>query len=539
MKFTELNLDSKLQSAITNMGYADCTDIQNQAIPPIMEGKDVAGLSQTGTGKTAAFLIPLIERIMRSQASSEGASDQEKEIIQKRAFKDWLKLNFILVLVPTRELAEQVNENLNKLNPETGLRSVVLYGGTGYDKQIEQLKNGYEFLVATPGRLMDLYKENQLDFKQVRAVVFDEADRMFDMGFKDDMRFILQRVPRERQFLVFSATLNFDVLNTAYQYGAEPFEINISRDQTRAENVKDSIYHVGQEEKPQHLLSLLKKTNPKQAIIFTNFKHSVEPIAKFLNNNGIPAMAISSLFTQAQRNKVLEKFKAAQDVTILVATDVAARGLDVKGVDLVINFELPSDSETYVHRIGRTGRAGSEGTAYSLVSDKDVDSLMRIEEYLKHKLETQYIEDVDLVKDFKPYEYEARKQSYMGGRQGFNPKDSKRKVIDRKDFKKPSGGKGPRRHDERRTGEEKRFSGEQPNHRQDTRRGNSEKRFEKRSDQHGDRKFQVRSSGSNQQYDKKRIHGKGQPAGHHGHRKTHKEASVGEKIIKFFKGLFR
>ncbi|MGZ3690714.1 MAG: helicase-related protein, partial [Pseudobdellovibrio sp.] len=244
--------------------------------------------------------------------------------------------------------------------------------------------------------------------KQVAAIVFDEADRMFDMGFKDDMKYILGRVPRERQFLVFSATLNFDVLNTAYQFGAEPVEINISRDQAKAENVKDSIMHLGHDEKPQHLLSILKKVNPKQAMIFTNFKHNVDRIAMFLADNGIPAMGISSLMNQAQRNKVIEKFKAENDQNILVATDVAARGLDINGVDLVVNFEMPQDAESYVHRIGRTGRAGNEGTAISLICDRDIDSLARVEDYTKKKIDTSYLEDAELVKDFKPLRREEK-----------------------------------------------------------------------------------------------------------------------------------
>jgi ATP-dependent RNA helicase RhlB len=277
-----------------------------------------------------------------------------------------------------------------------------------------------------------------VDLKQVRAIVFDEADRMFDMGFKDDMKFILQRVPRERQLLVFSATLNFDVMNTIYQFGSEPVEINISRDQTRAENVTDEIFHVGSDEKPQHLLSLLKKHNPKQAIIFTNFKMSVERIAKFLVDNGIPAMAISSLLTQAQRNRVIEQFKAENDMNILVATDVAARGLDIKGVDLVINFELPMDSESYVHRIGRTGRAGTTGHAYSLVGDKDIESLSRIEDYLKHKINVGYLENDQLIKDFKPMSYRD---------EGHYPKSLDRARGPREGGRggERGGGRGPRR----------------------------------------------------------------------------------------------
>lgn len=419
MNFSEFNLDPSLNSAIEKLNYTSCTPVQEMSIPVTLEGRDIAGLAQTGTGKTAAFLIPLMERILRARPLPPDASEDTKALVAKRAFADWKPQNFILILVPTRELAEQVQDNIEKFTESSGLRGFAIYGGTGYDKQKEALKNGVEFIVATPGRLIDLYKEHLVDLKQVRAIVFDEADRMFDMGFKDDMIYILQRVPKERQFLVFSATLNFDVLNTAYQFGADPVEINISRDQAKAENVKDQIFHVGQDEKAQHLLSLLKLHKPRQAVIFTNFKVNVDKITRFLNDNGVPAMAISSLLTQAQRTKVMQQFKAENDLNILVATDVAARGLDVKGVDMVINFELPMDSESYVHRIGRTGRAGTTGLAFSLVSDRDVDSLGRIEEYLKHKVDVGYLEDKDLLKDFKPIlwsDYAARSyESREGG----------------------------------------------------------------------------------------------------------------------------
>jgi ATP-dependent RNA helicase RhlE len=228
------------------------------------------------------------------------------------------------------------------------------------------------------------------------------------MGFKDDMKYILSRIERTRQFLVFSATLNFDVLNTAYQFGSEPIEINISKDVAKAENVKDAIFHVGNNEKPQHLLSIMKKENPTQTIIFTNFKNNVDRIAHFLTDNQIPAMGISSLMSQAQRTQVISKFKATNNQNVLVATDVAARGLDISDVDLVINYELPQDCESYVHRIGRTGRAGKEGKAFSLVSDRDVESLHRIEEYTKKKIEIGFMEDADLVKEFKNLAEEPR-----------------------------------------------------------------------------------------------------------------------------------
>lgn len=238
MKYVDLNLEPSLGSAIRKTNFEDCTPIQEQAIPVILDGKDVAGLAQTGTGKTAAFLIPLMERILRARPVAGEISEEEKQRIEKRAFPDWKPQNFNLILVPTRELAEQVYENMAKLAVDSGLTGFAIYGGTGYEKQKEALKNGVDFIVATPGRLIDLYKEHLVDLKQVRAIVFDEADRMFDMGFKDDMKYILQRVPRERQICVFSATLNFDVLNTIYQFGSEPVEINISRDQAKAENVK-------------------------------------------------------------------------------------------------------------------------------------------------------------------------------------------------------------------------------------------------------------------------------------------------------------
>lgn len=453
MKYSELNLDPRLQSAIEKLNYVEMTAIQEQTIPHILEGKDVAGLAQTGTGKTAAFLVPLIERILKAQTEPENP----------RALKNWHVRSFILILVPTRELADQINENVGKIASGTGLKSYPLYGGTGYDKQKEALKSGLQFLVSTPGRLIDLFKENYIDLKQVSAVVFDEADRMFDMGFKEDMVFILERIPRERQFLVFSATLNFDVLNTAYQFGAEPVEINISRDQAKAENVKDFIVHLGHDEKPQYLLSLMKKENSKQVMIFTNFKHNVDRLAMFLMNNNIPAMGISSLMNQTQRNSVIEKFKADNDQNILVATDVAARGLDINGVDLVINYEMPQECESYVHRIGRTGRAGREGKAYSLICDRDIDSLARVEEYTKKKIDAVYLEDNEIVKDFAPLGYDnsfkkrfdqprpggggGRFQDRGGGRGDRNDRGGGDRGDRKPRFKKDEGGaprSGPR-----------------------------------------------------------------------------------------------
>ena len=410
MKFSEIQLHPALQANIERLQFLECTKIQAEALPHIRTGKDVAGLAQTGTGKTGAFLMPLIDRLLKAQFPDAGTADSPTV-----AFPEWKRKQFILILVPTRELAEQVQDIAGKLLEGTELRSVSIYGGTTYDKQIAALKDGVEFVIATPGRLIDLYKEHVCDLGMVRAIVFDEADRMFDMGFKEDMKFILNRVPRDRQFTVFSATLNFDVLAVAYEFGSDPIEINISRDQPKAENVTDSILHIGQGDKPATLLSLLKKHEPRQTIIFSNYKHSVERIATFLNLNKIPAVGISSLMTQSQRLRVMEQFKGDNDRNILVATDLAARGLDILGVDMVINFDLPDDAENYVHRIGRTGRAGQTGTALSLVSDRDVDALGRIEEYLKHKVEVAWLDDAEILKDYVPFPRDESRFKRPGG----------------------------------------------------------------------------------------------------------------------------
>lgn len=446
MKFTEFNLHPQLLSSLETLGFHETTPIQAEAIPLVLKGQDVSGLAQTGTGKTGAFLIPLMERILRTKESGEAKHE--------RAFDSWKAGHFVLILVPTRELAEQVFENVQKIGGAAGLRGVSVYGGTGYEKQKEGFRSGVDFVVATPGRLIDLYKEHFVDLKQVKALVFDEADRMFDMGFKDDMRFLLSRIPQERQLMVFSATMNLDVMTTVYQFGSNPVEINISKDATKAENVKDVIFHVGQDEKPQHLLSLILHHKPKQAIVFTNFKNNVERIAQFLIDNGSHAVPISSLLSQHQRNKVMELFKASDNQwNIMVATDVAARGLDIKGVDMVVNYELPQDCESYVHRIGRTGRAGQEGQAFSLVSDRDIDSLSRIEDYLGNKIKVDYLDDSILVKDFKPLPYEVRFNKTFGFLKGEGAGEGKSQRAHQEGSGSGSRRRGPakeRPHDKKR-----------------------------------------------------------------------------------------
>lgn len=390
--FSQFPFEPELHQALAEAGFKTPTPVQLKAIPLILDKKDVAGLAQTGTGKTGAFLLPIIQRILSSINNTN----------PDMAFDSWGKRNFCLILVPTRELADQIDENIKKFACGK-LTSAVVIGGKDYDEQIQKIQSGVDFIVATPGRLIDLYKEKKVDLSFVKACIFDEADRMFDMGFKEDMVYLLQRVPSDRQLLMFSATMNFDVLNVAYEFGSEPVEINIDKDQPKAENVEDEVLHLSTSEKPMFLLSLIKKYNPDQAIIFSNFKRNIPKIEKFLRDNEIKCLGISSSLNQNQRQRVMNQFKEGE-VKVLVATDVAARGLDIQGVDLVINFELPDDAENYVHRIGRTGRAGSKGKAFSLASEKDVEALSRIEDYLTNKVTIGWMESDDLILEFKPFD---------------------------------------------------------------------------------------------------------------------------------------
>lgn len=396
--FADFGFHPNLNSALDKIQFVNSTPIQSEAIPLVVKGTDVSGLAQTGTGKTAAFLLPMIERVMRSVQQ-----EPLDEAIKDRAIDGWTPQSFVLVLVPTRELAEQVKDRAQAFLADSDERCVVVYGGVSIEKQIQNIEKGVTFLVATPGRLIDLFKQHKVDLKQCKAIIFDEADRMFDMGFKDDMKYILRRIPEDRQLLLFSATLNLDVFNVAYQFGSNPVELNVSIDKATADNVEDFIFHLGRDEKPSHLLGLLKKLEPQQVIIFTNFKNQVDRISEFLTRNGYPALGISSLINQSQRKSVMNKFRSEDGANILVATDVAARGLDIKGVDLVVNFELPEDAENYVHRIGRTGRAGATGKAYSFVSDKDVEALGRIHSYLHRDIPTEWMEDEDIPTDFKEF----------------------------------------------------------------------------------------------------------------------------------------
>lgn len=535
MKFEDYQLRHEIVETLRQNGIEDCTDIQKESIPHVLEGRDISGLSQTGSGKTFAFLIPLFDRLLRS--FDEGSTD---ELDQKRRFSSWNKGHFILILSPTRELADQIHKNVLLLSKNTPIKSVLVYGGVDYDKQTKALADGVDIVVGTPGRLIDLYKGHHLNFRQIKAIVFDEADRMFDMGFKDDMVYVLQRAPKDRQILLFSATLNFDVTNTIYQFGSLPVELNISKDQVKAGEVDDEIFHIGESEKPQYLLSLLKKAAPKQTIIFSNYKSNVERISAFLSKNGVPAVGISSLLTQNQRERVLSQFKNDSERNTLVATDVAARGLDIKGVDLVINYDLPDDSENYIHRIGRTGRAGTKGRAFSLVSDRDVMALGRIEDYLKQKVDIGWLDEADILQDFSPMlddNYRRQSRVRKTGLAAVKSSQGERKPRDSK--RRPPQDRPHKRRSQSST-QEKRYSSSQmdstaPVHR-DRKTGRHKQQHQQQDSRFAETKRQKKTSSY-----KKKTHT--QPSGKKSLRRSSKHKAtnqnIGQKVTSFLKGLFK
>lgn len=395
MSFSSLGLHSDLVEVLNTRGFDTPTPIQVSALPLVIKGQDVAGLARTGTGKTAAFVLPLLHRILNSRTGDEK--------LKSESFPQWTGKSYILILVPTRELAFQVQDNIKEFSSEMNIGSAVFVGGLPIEKDVEVLNTPLDFIIATPGRLIDLYKNHDLHLGQVEAVVLDEADRLFDMGFADDVKYILTRIPKHRQFLLFSATLSLEALYMGYEFGAQPVELNSSKREVQKDLIEESLYHVSRFEKAPYLLSLLKSKPWRQAIVFSNYKNQILDLEVFLGANNIKSLGLSSVLTQAKRNKVITEFKSCENKVVLIATDVAARGLDIEGVDLVINYDIPQNSDSYIHRIGRTGRAGSKGEAISLVSDKDAEWLVKLEEELKTKIPVGWVEDKDLLKDFVPF----------------------------------------------------------------------------------------------------------------------------------------
>lgn len=404
MSFASLGLSAPLLEAVTEQGYETPSPIQAKAIPPALEGKDVMAAAQTGTGKTAGFTLPILERL----ATGESAKPN-----QVRA----------LILTPTRELAAQVGNNVATYSKHLPLRSHVVFGGVKINPQMMALRKGVDVLVATPGRLLDLCNQNAVKFSQLEVLVFDEADRMLDMGFIHDIRKILALLPKARQSLMFSATFSDDIRRLAKSMLKSPVEISVSPRNTTASTVEQWICPVDKKKKSALLSDLIKNNEWQQVLIFSRTKHGANRLTRYLEAEKISAAAIHGNKSQCARTKALANFKNGS-VRVLVATDIAARGLDIDQLPQVINFDLPSVAEDYVHRIGRTGRAGSTGQAISLVSADEFDQLQSIERLIKQLLTRKLIDGFEPVHDLPESRLDTRP---------FKPKKPKK-------FKKPKEG---------------------------------------------------------------------------------------------------
>ncbi|WP_298364397.1 DEAD/DEAH box helicase [uncultured Lutibacter sp.] len=350
MQFKDLQLIKPLLKAIAAKNYDAATPVQAQTIPLVLDKKDVIASAQTGTGKTAAFALPILQLLFDKQ-------DSGKKGKKVRA----------LVISPTRELALQIEESFKSYGKYTNLRATVVYGGTSIEPQKDVLKKGVDILVATPGRLLDLHKQDCLNLDYIETLVLDEADLMLDMGFIDDVRKIERLCPKEKQVLLFSATMPEKVAQLATTILKDPETVNATPSSSTAKNVQQLLYYVGKQHKMELCLHLLRNTIKGNILIFRRTKMGISKLEKMLKGNGYSADSIHGDKTQNDREKALEKFKNG-DINILIATDVAARGIDINNLDAVINFDIPNISETYIHRIGRTGRAGNSGIAYSFCS---------------------------------------------------------------------------------------------------------------------------------------------------------------------------
>lgn len=372
MSFTTLGLSDPILKAIADKGYETPSAIQAQAIPAVLEGRDVMAAAQTGTGKTAGFTLPILELLSRGPKAGGN---------QVRC----------LILTPTRELAAQVAESVHTYGKHLPLTSAVVFGGVKINPQMLRLRRGADILVATPGRLLDLYNQNAVKFNQLEVLVLDEADRMLDMGFIHDIKRILAALPKKRQNLMFSATFSDDIRNLAKGMINDPLEFSVTPRNTAAKSVKQWIHPVDKKSKPALLKHLIKSLAWKQVLVFSKTKHGANKLTKFLDDGGIQAAAIHGNKSQGARTKALADFKNGT-VKVLVATDIAARGLDIDQLPQVVNFDLPNVPEDYVHRIGRTGRAGATGQAVSLVSADEFKLLSDIERLVQELLPREYVD---------------------------------------------------------------------------------------------------------------------------------------------------
>lgn len=371
MNFEQFNLDPRLMQGIKYAGYQTATPIQEAAIPAALRGRDIIGTAQTGTGKTAAFVLPILNKLLDGQRGLPRA----------------------LIVTPTRELAEQINQVVHALSAGTGLRSVTIYGGVGADRQIKALRQGVDILVATPGRLLDLMQQRFAKLNRIETLVLDEADRMFDMGFLPDVRRIIKAVPLERQTMLFSATFPAEVELLASQSLTNPQRISMGISRP-AHTVTHALYPVPSHLKSALLLRLLKQIDSDSVLVFTRTKHRADKVARQIAHAGFRVTSLHGNRTQGQRERALHGFKTGH-FPIMVATDIAARGLDIEGITHVINYDMPDTADAYIHRIGRTGRAQRTGDAFTLVTPEDNDMIRTLERIMGQPLKRETLPDFD------------------------------------------------------------------------------------------------------------------------------------------------
>ena len=391
-----LDIPDLIKKGLHDMGFTHCTPIQAQTLPLALAGKDVAGQAQTGTGKTAAFLIACFTRLLRETGLPNRRKNQPRAII----------------IAPTRELAIQIYNDAMLLGKYTELNLGLAYGGENYDKQRRALENGIDILIGTPGRTIDYFKQKVFDLKAIQVLVLDEADRMFDLGFLQDIRFLLRRMPdpAKRLNLLFSATLSFRVHELSYEHMNSPTEITVDSKQVTADKVDESIYFPATEEKIPLLLGLLERLDASRTMVFINTKRVGENVQAYLKGNGVDSAIISGDVPQKKRVRLLQQFSDGE-LPILIATDVAARGLHIPDVSHVFNFDLPQDAEDYVHRIGRTARAGAGGDAISFACEEFSFSLVDIENYIGHKIPVAAVTAELLVEPKPPIREKREKHS--------------------------------------------------------------------------------------------------------------------------------
>ena len=410
LRFDALDIHEQVLEGIRDAGFEFCTPIQASTLPIALKGHDVAGQAQTGTGKTAAFLVATYQRLL----ASTPAADEKK---QPRAF----------MLAPTRELAVQIAKDAELLGSHTGFKVGLAFGGTDYEKQRRIIEEGIDILIGTPGRIIDYFKQGVFKLNQVEVAVLDEADRMFDMGFIKDIRYLLRRLPDpdKRLNMLFSATLSHNVMELAYEHMNEPELIRIEPDKVTADKVRQAIFFPSNKEKMPLLVGLIREMGQARIMVFVNMKREAERVQAYLQANGIDARAISGDVPQKQRLRMLMDFQSG-DLPVLIGTDVASRGLHIPDVQYVINYDLPQDSEDYVHRIGRTARAGAAGDAISFGCETYAVSLPDIEDFIGHKIPVANY-DVSLLPELKKPRASSRRPTKKRGKRSSKKRPSRRK----------------------------------------------------------------------------------------------------------------